>query len=130
GEVCPHHIALTDEAIQNFDTNYKINPPLRSKPDVDALLEGIADGTLSILCSDHAPHAAFEKEVEFDRAPFGIVGLETELGLFINILLHQRRAISLNRLIEMLTIEPANLLKLDAGTLSIGAKADITLIDP
>jgi dihydroorotase len=130
GEVCPHHIALTDASIQNFDTNCKMNPPLRTQRDKDAIVEGIVDGTLTILCSDHAPHAAFEKEVEFDRAPFGIVGLETELGLFINILLHQRRAISLNRLIEMLTIEPANLLKLDAGTLSIGAKADITLIDP
>src|SRR6201984_306014 len=69
GEVCPHHIALTDEAIQNFDTNYKMNPPLRSKEDVDAILEGIVDGTLSILCSDHAPHAEFEKEVEFDQEP-------------------------------------------------------------
>ena len=130
GEVCPHHIALTDASIQNFDTNCKTNPPLRTQRDMDAIIEGIVDGTLTILCSDHAPHAAFEKEVEFDRAPFGIVGLETELGLFINILLHQRQAISLNRLIEMFTVEPAKLLKLDAGTLSIGAKADITLIDP
>jgi len=130
GEVCPHHLALTDASIQNFDTNCKMNPPLRTQRDIDAIIEGIADGTLTILCSDHAPHAAFEKEVEFDRAPFGIVGLETELGLFIDILLHQRKAISINRLIEMFTIEPAKLLKLDAGTLSIGAKADITLIDP
>ncbi|HET7228311.1 MAG TPA: dihydroorotase [Chthoniobacterales bacterium] len=130
GEVCPHHIALTDAAIQNFDTNCKMNPPLRTQRDMDAIIEGIADATLTILCSDHAPHAAFEKEVEFDSAPFGIVGLETELGLFIDILLHQRQAISLNRLIEMFTVEPAKLLKLDAGTLSIGAKADITLIDP
>jgi dihydroorotase len=130
GEVCPHHIALTDAAIQNFDTNCKMNPPLRTQRDIDAIIEGIADETLTILCSDHAPHAAFEKEVEFDGAPFGIVGLETELGLFIDILLHQRKAISINRLIEMFTIEPAKLLKLDAGTLSIGAKADITLIDP
>jgi len=129
GEVCPHHIALTDAAIQNFDTNCKMNPPLRTQRDIDAIIEGIADETLTILCSDHAPHAAFEKEVEFDGAPFGIVGLETELGLFIDILLHQRKAISINRLIEMFTIEPAKLLKLDAGTLSIGAKADITLID-
>ena len=130
GEVCPHHIALTDASIQNFDTNCKMNPPLRTQRDIDAIVAGIADGTLTILCSDHAPHAAFEKEVEFDRAPFGIVGLETELGLFINVLLHQRKAISINRLIEMFTIEPAKLLKLDAGTLSIGAKADVTLIDP
>ena len=130
GEVCPHHIALTDASIQNFDTNCKMNPPLRTQRDIDAIIEGIADETLTIFCSDHAPHAAFEKEVEFDQAPFGIVGLETELGLFIDILLHKRKAISINRLIEMFTVEPAKLLKLDAGTLSIGAKADFTLIDP
>jgi dihydroorotase len=130
GEVCPHHVALTHEAIQNFDTNYKMNPPLRSKEDVDAILEGIADGTLSILCSDHAPHAGFEKEVEFDQAPFGIVGLETELGLFIDLLVHKHRKIDIERLIEMYTVEPAKLLGLDAGTLSVGAKADVTLIDP
>ena len=130
GEVCPHHIALTDAAIQNFDTNCKMNPPLRTQADIEAIIEGIADGTLTILCSDHAPHAAFEKEVEFDQAPFGIVGLETELGLFIDILVHKRKAISINRLIEMFTLEPAKLLKIDAGTLTIGAKADITLIDP
>jgi dihydroorotase len=130
GEVCPHHIALTDEAIQNFDTNYKMNPPLRSRADVDAILEGIADGTLSILCSDHAPHAGFEKEVEFDQAPFGIVGLETELGLFIDLLVHKHRKVDIVRLIEMYTVEPAKLLKLEAGTLSVGAPADVTLIDP
>ena len=130
GEVCPHHIALTDEAIQNFDTNYKMNPPLRSKADVDAVLDGIADGTLSILCSDHAPHAGFEKEVEFDQAPFGIVGLETELGLFIDLLVHKHRKIDIARLIEMYTVEPAKLLELHAGALSAGAPADVTLIDP
>ena len=130
GEVCPHHIALTDDAIQNFDTNYKMNPPLRSQSHVDALLEGIADGTLSILCSDHAPHADFEKEVEFDVAPFGIIGLETELGLFLDLLVHKQGTIDIARLIEMYTVEPARLLKLDAGTLSIGARADVTLINP
>jgi dihydroorotase len=130
GEVCPHHIALTDSAIQNFNTDYKMNPPLRTQHDIDSIIEGISDGTLTILCSDHAPHAAFEKEVEFDQAPFGIVGLETELGLCIDILLHKRKAVSINRVIEMFTVEPAKLLKLEAGTLSIGAKADVTLIDP
>jgi dihydroorotase len=130
GEVCPHHIALTDEAIQNFDTNCKMNPPLRSQTDVNALLEGIANGTLSILCSDHAPHADFEKEVEFDAAPFGIVGLETELGLFLDLLVNKHRKINVVRLIEMYTIEPARLLKIDAGTLSLGVRADVTLIDP
>jgi len=130
GEVCPHHIALTDESIQNFDTDFKMNPPLRAQRDVDALLEGIADGTLDILASDHAPHAKFEKEVEFDAAPFGIVGLETELGLFIDLLFHRHKTIGLPRLIQMLTINPARLLGLEGGTLSLGALADITLIDP
>src|SRR5215468_5161102 len=130
GEICPHHIALTDDAIQNFDTNYKVNPPLRSQNDVDALLQAIADGTVSILCSDHAPHANFEKEVEFDAAPFGIIGLETELGLFVDLLVHEHRTIDIVRLIEMYTVEPACLLKIEAGTLSLGARADVTLIDP
>ncbi|PYJ09927.1 MAG: dihydroorotase [Verrucomicrobia bacterium] len=130
GEVCPHHIALTDEAIQNFDTNCKMNPPLRTKEDVAALLEGIADGTLGILASDHAPHARFEKEVEFDAAPFGIVGLETELGLFLDLLVHQNKTIGLSRLIEMFTVNPARLLQSEAGTLSQGRAADVTLIDP
>jgi dihydroorotase len=130
GEVCPHHIALTDEAVQNFDTNYKMNPPLRAQADVEALLEGVADGTLSILASDHAPHADFEKEVEFDAAPFGILGLETEVGLFLDLLVHKHQKISLTRFIEMYTVEPAKLLKLQAGTLSIGVRADVTLIDP
>jgi dihydroorotase len=130
GEVCPHHIALTDDAIQNFDTNCKMNPPLRAKEDVAALLEGIGDGTIDILCSDHAPHAQFEKEVEFDAAPFGIVGLETELGLFIDLLVHKNRTIGLPRLIEMYTVNPARLLQIEAGTLSVGRAADITLIDP
>ncbi len=130
GEVCPHHLALTDEAVQNFDTNYKMNPPLRAPADVDALLAGIADGTLTILSSDHAPHAKFEKEVEFDAAPFGIVGLETELALFIDILIHKHGTIGWLRLIEMLTVNPARLLKLSAGTLSEGAVADVTLINP
>jgi dihydroorotase len=130
GEVCPHHIALTDEALKGYDTNYKMNPPLRSREHVESLLEGIADGTVTVLASDHAPHCSFEKEVEFDQAPFGILGLETELGLFLDILIHKRKVIDLNRLIEMYTVNPARLLGLDAGTLSPGAQADITVIDP
>lgn len=130
GEVCPHHIALTDESLRGYDTNFKMNPPLRTQADIDALIEGIADGTISILCSDHAPHSDFEKEVEFDVAPFGIVGLETELGLFLDILVHKTKAIDLSRLIAMFTINPARLLELDRGTLSIGAPGDVTLIDP
>jgi len=130
GEICPHHIALTDESIRAFDTNFKMNPPLRTPRDIELLIEGVADGTITVLASDHAPHCNYEKEVEFDNAPFGILGLETELGLFLDILVHKKKAITLARLIEMLTTEPARLLGLDRGTLSVGAPADITLIDP
>jgi dihydroorotase len=130
GEVCPHHIALTDECLSSFDTNYKMNPPLRDRQDVEALIEGVADGTITLLGSDHAPHAFFEKEVEFDRAPFGILGLETELGLFLTILVHRTKAIDLKRVISMFTVNPAALVRLPKGTLGIGAEADITLIDP
>jgi dihydroorotase len=130
GEVCPHHIALTDKCLQTFDSNYKMNPPLRTARDIEAILEGLADGTLDILCSDHAPHAFYEKEVELDQAPFGITGLETEFALFCDILVHKRRVLALDRLIEMFTVNPARLLSLDSGTLSTGAAADVTLIDP
>ena len=130
GEVCPHHIALTDAALQGYDTNFKMNPPLRSEEHVEALLEGIADGTITVLASDHAPHCGFEKEVEFDQAPFGILGLETELGLFLDILVHKRKVLSLPRLIEMYTINPARLLGLELGTLSPGAEGDVTVLDP
>src|SRR5262249_5012425 len=130
GEICPHHIALTDEFVSSFDTNYKMNPPLRSPEDVEALIEGVADGTITVLASDHAPHAFFEKEVEFDLAPFGILGLETEFALFLTILLHQRKAIDLKRLITLYTINPAALTRLPKGTLRPGADADVTLIDP
>jgi len=130
GEVCPHHVWFTDERLEGFDANFKMNPPLRSDRDVGALLEGIADGTLDILCSDHAPHAYYEKEVEIDHAPFGITGLETELAAFLDLLVHRRRVLSLERLIACFTANPARLLKLDRGTLSPGASGDVTLIDP
>ena len=129
-EVCPHHIALTDKSLAGYDTNFKMNPPLREQADIDALMEGIADGTITILASDHAPHCGYEKEVEFDAAPFGIVGLETELALFLDLLVHKKAAIDLRKLIELYTINPARLLRLDRGTLSAGAVADVTLIDP
>lgn len=130
GEVCAHHIALTDESLKGYDSNYKMNPPLRTQADIDLLVEGIADGTIDILASDHAPHAAYEKEKELDLAPFGILGLETEFAIFCDVLVHKRKAIDLSRLIEMLTINPARLLRLDRGTLSVGAPADVTFIDP
>lgn len=130
GEVCPHHIALTDDCLQGFDSNYKMNPPLRTARDIEAIIEGIADGTLDVLCSDHAPHAFYEKEKELDQAPFGITGLETEFSLFTDILIHEKKVISWSRLIEMYTVNPARLLSLDRGTLTAGKAADITLIDP
>lgn len=130
GEVCPHHIALTDGCLQHFDSNFKMNPPLRTQEDIELILEGLADGTLDILCSDHAPHAFYEKEVELDQAPFGITGLETEFGLFCDILVHKRKVVALNRVIEMFTSNAARLLSLDRGTLSLGAPGDVTLIDP
>jgi dihydroorotase len=129
-EVCPHHLALTDEALQDYDTNAKMNPPLREPADIEALLAGIADGTIDILATDHAPHAVYEKEVEFAAAPFGIVGLETAVGLFCQLLLHRHRVVDLPRLVAMLTVHPARLLRLDRGTLSPGAPGDVTLLDP
>jgi dihydroorotase len=130
GEVCPHHIALTDEALSGYDTNFKMNPPLREQSDIDALLGGIADGTIEILATDHAPHAVYEKEVEFAAAPFGIVGLETAVGIFCEVLLHRRQVIDLPRLVAMLTANPAKLLNLDRGTLAVGAPGDVTILDP
>ena len=130
GEVCPHHIALTDEALAGYDTNFKMNPPLREQSDIDALLGGIADGTIEVLATDHAPHAVYEKEVEFAAAPFGIVGLETAVGVFCELLLHRQQVIDLPRLVAMLTANPAKLLKLDRGTLALGAPGDVTILDP
>jgi len=128
-EAMPHHIALTDASIEGYNTNFKMNPPLREKIDQDALLAGLADDTIEILASDHAPHASYEKEVEFADAPFGIVGLETELGIFAKILI-EGRVLDWPQMLGKLTINPARLLKLDRGTLAPGAIADLTLIDP
>jgi dihydroorotase len=156
GEACPHHFTLTDAAVAGsekffaadgegvfgfsagrgqqpawpaYDTNLKMNPPLGSKRDREAVLEGLADGTLEILCSDHAPHCDYEKEVEFDYAPFGITGLETELALSLMRLYHSKR-LGLADVIAKYTVGPARLLHLPKGTLSIGAAADVTVFDP
>jgi dihydroorotase len=106
-----------------------MNPPLRSARDREAILEGLADGTIEILCSDHAPHCDFEKEVEFDYAPFGITGLEVELALSLMQLYHSKR-MSLSDVIAKFTVAPAKLLTLPKGTLSVGADADVTVFDP
>lgn len=154
GEACPHHFVLTDATIAgsakfwasdgkdlfgyktdkhpqwpNYDTNFKMNPPLRSARDREAILEGLADNTLEILGSDHAPHCDFEKETEFDYAPFGITGLETELALSLMQLYHTKR-LTLPELIRKFTVAPAELLRLNKGTLKTGADADITVFDP
>ena len=131
-EVAPHHFTLTDEALDGaikYDTNLKMNPPLREAADRDAMLEGIADGTVDAIATDHAPHHADEKMVEFDRAPFGITGLETAVPLVFDRLVHAGR-ISLKRAIELLSTNPARVLNLPGGSLAAGAPADIVVIDP
>jgi dihydroorotase len=130
GEAMPHHLALTDESIKNYDTNFKMNPPLRTVRDQDALKQGLADNVITILASDHAPHCTFEKEVEFDYAPFGVLGLETELAIFLKTLL-EPKVLDWSSLLEKLTINPARLVNLTGkGTLAVGSDADVTVIDP
>jgi dihydroorotase len=127
-EITPHHFSLTDEAVRGFDTNTKMNPPLRAQADVDAALEALADGTVDAIATDHAPHHADEKALEFDLAPFGIVGLETAVALACDRLLHPGH-VSLTRLIELMAVNPARILRLDAGDLSAGAVANVTVLD-
>jgi len=128
-EVTPHHFTLIDEDIKDYDTNYKMKPPLRSREDRDALLKGIADGTVDAIATDHAPHAGSEKMQEFDLAPFGIIGFETALGLALDRLVHAG-LIQLTRLVELFSSNPARIIGLDRGTLKTGAVADITIFDP
>jgi len=130
GEASPHHLLLTEEACRGYDTNAKMNPPLRTQADIDALKEGIADGTITILATDHAPHTAEEKALEFAAAPYGIVGLDCALPLYIKALI-EPGIIDWPKLIELLTINPAKLCGLKGkGTLSVGSDADVTIIDP
>jgi len=131
-EVAPHHFTLTDEALGApipYDTNVKMNPPLREIADRDAMLAGIADGTVDVIATDHAPHHYDEKNVEFDRAPFGIVGLETAVSLSLDRLVHTG-LIRLPRLVELMSTNPARILRVPGGSLSEGAPADITIIAP
>jgi dihydroorotase len=128
-EVAPHHFSLTDAACCGYDTNTKMNPPLRTEEDVEALIEGMADGTVDCIATDHAPHNPNEKALEFDRAPFGILGLETALGLALTRLV-QPGKISLSRLVELFTIGPARIIRQPLGTLLAGSEADITLFSP
>ncbi len=128
-EVCPHHFTLTDESLRSFDSNYKMSPPLRSRRDVAACIAGLVDGTIEVICTDHAPHALEKKMQELDQAPFGILGLETALGLVVTQLIEPGH-LSWPRAIEKMTINPARVLGIPKGTLAVGADADVTIIDP
>jgi len=128
-EVCPHHLLLTEEACAAYDANFKVNPPLRTKADLEACLQGVVDGTIDCLVSDHAPHGAEAKELEFLAAPFGMIGLESSLGLFARALI-EPGLIDWPTLIAAMTIKPAQVLRLKKGSLHPGSDADVTLIAP
>ena len=129
GEACPHHFLLTDETLRTFDSNYKMSPPLRTQKDVDAILAGLKDDTLSVLATDHAPHAPEKKERELDQAPNGIVGLETFLPLCVTHLVEPGH-LTWPRMLAKMTCNPAKVLSIDRGTLQPGRPADVTVIDP
>jgi dihydroorotase len=126
-ETCPHYFTLTDEAVRGYNTQAKMNPPLRTADDVAAIKQGLTDGTIDVIATDHAPHGMDEKSGEFDYAPFGIVGLETALGLTFKLV--EEKVLSLAEAIKKLSTNPASILKINKGTLSVGADADITIID-
>jgi len=129
-EVTPHHFTLTDSSVEGYDTNTKMAPPLRSEEDLEAVIEGIKDGTIDAIASDHAPHHADEKALEYDRAPFGITGLETSIGLAMTELIH-KGILGLERFVELYSTAPAKILRLAGrGTLKAGSVADITILDP
>jgi dihydroorotase len=129
GEATPHHLFFTDEECREYNTLFKMNPPLRTEEDREAIIEGLLDGSLDIIATDHAPHTADEKDCEFDLAPFGIIGMETALAASLEVLVHSGRC-DLSFLISRMTCKPAEILNLAAGTLSPGAAADITIFDP
>jgi dihydroorotase len=129
GEACPHHFTLTDESLRSFDSHYKMAPPLRTRRDVEAVIEGLKDGTLSVLATDHAPHAPEKKARELDQAPNGIIGLETFLPICVTFLV-ERGHLTWPQMIEKMTVNPAAVLGIDRGTLKPGRPADVTVIDP
>ena len=126
-ETCPHYFTLTEEEVRGYNTNAKVNPPLRTHKDVEAIESGLKDGTIDVIATDHAPHAVQEKEVEFNFAPFGIVGLETALPLCLRLV--EEGVLTLREVIAKLTINPARILGLKKGSLAVGSEADITIID-
>jgi dihydroorotase len=127
--VTPHHLLLTDAQVSSYDTNTKMNPPLRSQDDVDALVEGIISGDVDAIATDHAPHNINDKRLEFDRAAFGIVGLETAVSLIYDRFV-RAETLSLDRFVQLFSVNPARILKLQRGTLAKGSWADITVLDP
>ena len=127
-EATPHHFTLTDKEVYGYNTNAKMNPPLRTQEDVEAIIEGIADGTIDVIATDHAPHSQDEKNVEFDLAPFGIVGLETALSLSLELV--EKGVISLDEMIKKLTVIPSEIVGIERGTLAPGSIADIVVFDP
>jgi len=127
-ETAPHYFSLSDEAVATFDTATKVNPPLRSRDDVAAVKEGLRDGTLDVIASDHAPHSSLEKDVEFDNAAFGMIGLETSLAFTLALV--RENVLTLSQAIEKYTLHPARILHLNKGALAPGGDADITIIDP
>ncbi|SHM84019.1 dihydroorotase [Caldanaerovirga acetigignens] len=127
-EVAPHHLVLTEDAVMGYNTNAKVNPPLRTEEDVEALIEGLKDGTIDAIASDHAPHSMDEKDVEFDKAAFGISGLETSLGLILTFLVGQGK-LSLEEAVKKMSVNPARILGIEGGSLKEKAPADITVID-
>ncbi len=129
GEACPHHFTLTDKCLRTFDSNYKMAPPLRTEADVQAVLEGLKDGTLEVMATDHAPHAPEKKARELDQAPNGIIGLETLLPVCVTGLIEPGH-LTWPQLIGKLTMNPATVLGIDQGTLRSGVDADVTVIDP
>ncbi len=128
-ETCPHYFALTDEAVKNFDTSTKVNPPLRTKKDVEAIKKALAEGVIDVITTDHAPHSEAEKDVEFQLAPSGMIGFETTLSLGIKELV-QTKILPIEKLIEKMSLNPAKILGINAGTLSVGSQADILIFDP
>ena len=128
-EATPHHMCFSELEVSEFNTNFKMNPPLRSEEDRLAILEGLEDGTIDCIASGHAPHTDYEKDVEFDYAPNGVIGLETALGATLNQLYHSKR-LDLTRTLSLLTYQPAQIFNLNKGTLEIGADADVTIFDP
>ncbi len=128
-ETCPHYLVLTDEKVRSFDTNFKMNPPLRTKEDMEALRAGLKDGTIDVISTDHAPHIESEKDVEFNYAPFGIIGFETAVAVLSTEIV-AKNIITWNDMAEMMSNHPAHILGLNKGTLSEGRDADITIIDP